>query len=295
MVIEPSVDHRCLKNSASFPSSRPKIDSGMNLFHDLVPHSPCGSSHSLTGCRFPCVNRYGDGSHTWYVFPLVFAKASMPYSFLAVSSTAFLFAGSAVAYFTPFGPIEPSPNRCASRVSSSSSHPASSSIGRGSRLGTATNPSTVRESNLLQPSTVRNGWLAVASISSPDASFSRYTGLMPVGNAFVSLAGTRRYSSSTDHTYGFCWLNRSSPSVTSPPLSALLILALAGRQPESLKSDSRGRLSWRCSTARESCATARTGTSRSRASTLRPRDISAISCWRFSARLRATSPTMSCR
>src|SRR5215210_5103642 len=285
MVIEPSVDHRCLRNSASFPSSRPKIVSGMNLFHGLAPHSPCGSSHSLTGCLFPCVNRYGDGSHTWYVFLLVSVNACMLNSFLAVSSTAFLFAGSAVAYFTPFGPIDPSPNKCASRISSSSFQPVSSSSGRGSRLGTATNPSTVRESNLVQPSTVRNGWLAVASISNPDASFKRYTGLMPVGNALVSLAGTRRCSSSTDHTYGFCWLNTSSPSVTSPPLSALLILALAGRQPESLRSDSRGRLSWRCSTARESCATARTGTSRSRASTLRPREISATSCCRFSERL----------
>src|SRR5215211_5539859 len=125
-VIEPSVDHMCLKNSGSF---------------------------------FPCVNRYGDGNHTWYVFPFISVSASMPKSVLAAPSTAFLFAGSAVAYFTPLGPIEPSPNRCASSTSSSSFQPASSSTGRGSRLGTATNPATVRESNLVQPSTVRNGWL----------------------------------------------------------------------------------------------------------------------------------------
>src|SRR5215211_134675 len=173
MVIEPSVDHRCLKNSASFSSSRPKIVSGMNLFHDLAPHSPCGSSHSRTGCLFPCVNRYGDGNQTWYVYLFISDNASMPNSVLAVSSTAFLFAGSAVAYFTPFGPMEPSPNRCARSTSSSSFHPGSCSIGDGSRLGTATNPSGDRESSLAQPSMVRNGWLAVASISSPDSSFMR--------------------------------------------------------------------------------------------------------------------------
>ena len=52
--------------------------------------------------------------------------------------------------------------------------------------------------------------------------------------------------------------------------------------PDSRRSESTGRLSCRCSTARESCESAITGTSRSRASILSEREICEISCTRFS-------------
>jgi hypothetical protein len=54
-------------------------------------------------------------------------------------------------------------------------------------------------------------------------------------------------------------------------------------EPDSRRSERMGRLSWRCSTARESCDMAMIGTSRSRASTLREREICDTSWTRFSA------------
>src|SRR3954453_17102070 len=54
-------------------------------------------------------------------------------------------------------------------------------------------------------------------------------------------------------------------------------------EPDSRRSERIGRLSWRCSTARESCDIARIGTSRSRASTLRFREMCDTSFPRFSA------------
>ena len=57
---------------------------------------------------------------------------------------------------------------------------------------------------------------------------------------------------------------------------------LLDRAGLSRRSERIGRLSWRCSTARESWERARIGTSRSRASTFSWREICETSCTRFS-------------
>ena len=56
------------------------------------------------------------------------------------------------------------------------------------------------------------------------------------------------------------------------------------KDPDSLKSDSTGRLSVLCSTARLSCAAASTGTFNSRASTFKLREMNETSCTRLSLR-----------
>ena len=60
--------------------------------------------------------------------------------------------------------------------------------------------------------------------------------------------------------------------------------ASCSRPPDSRRSASIGRLSWRYSTCRLSCESATTGQSSSRARIFRPREISDTSTWRFSTR-----------
>src|SRR5919108_516144 len=60
--------------------------------------------------------------------------------------------------------------------------------------------------------------------------------------------------------------------------------------PDSRRSERIGRLSWRCSTARDSCDIATIGTSRSRASTFRWRELPRAQALRFDLRLAAHEP-----
>ena len=68
------------------------------------------------------------------------------------------------------------------------------SFGAGITRGTAMRVPTASSSRRSQPSTVRNGWLALAVTWRPDASRSSNTSLTPVGKAWVIVAGTMRRS-----------------------------------------------------------------------------------------------------
>ena len=135
------------------------------------------------------------------------------------------------------------------------------SFGRGHRpRGTAMRLPTASSSSRTQPSTVRNGWLALAVTWRPDASRSSNTSLTPVGKAWVIVAGTMRRSVSSDHTgMSRSPLAASSPMVTSAPVSARSTRESPVRQPDSRRSASIGRLSARSSSWRESWDRATTG------------------------------------
>ena len=99
----------------------------------------------------------------------------------------------------------------------------------GTTRGTAMRLPTASSSRRSQPSTVRNGWLALAVTWRPDASRSSKTSLTPVGKAWVIVAGTMRRSVSSDHTgMSRSPLAASSPIVTSAPVSARRTRGVAG-------------------------------------------------------------------
>ena len=84
----------------------------------------------------------------------------------------------------------------------------------------------------------------------------------------------------------------NAPIVVSWLVSARITRVSAGRQPDSRRSESCGRLSVRCSGPRLSWLTATTGHSISLASSFSPRDSSATSCCRLSTRF---GDVISCR
>ena len=166
-------------------------------------------------------------------------------------------------------------------------------MGTGMWRGMATRSPVRSSPSGVQPEKVRNGWLADAFTSRPDASRSRYTSFVPDGKTLVIGAGTSLCWSSTDQTRTPSPPSRiSSPKVTGAPVSARSKAVSSVMQPDSRKSDSRGLLSVRCSGPRLSWDNAMTGTSSSLASSLSDRDISETSCCRFSTRL---GEDISCR
>jgi hypothetical protein len=165
--------------------------------------------------------------------------------------------------------------------------------GPGVCRGTATRDPASRSPSGRHPSSVRKGWLAVASTSRPEVSRTRNTSLTPLGNACVIVRGTKRSRSSSDQTGTLRAPEaRRSLSVTSDPVSARNMRVPAVRQPDSRRSESMGFLSVRCSGPRFSWDRATTGTSSSLARSLRDRDRSETSCCRFSTRL---GEDISCR
>ena len=128
-----------------------------------------------------------------------------------------------------------------------------------------------RPVDAIRPPCGTGGWPS-PSTSRPEASRSRNAGLVPLGKAWVMVAGTSVQSSARLHT----GTSRSPEASSSPRVTSALVSARRTRvsatsgSPTHAGRPASGACRRAARAARESCDSAMTGVSSSRASTLRP-------------------------